>query len=365
MSLFKTQTRAFSGFRTRTLATTVGLETTTNAFKPLGPIFRENLLASVGLSGRNSENSALGHRELYAIVRVLNGTNNRDLKKSQDFLQVLAEYGLLAYDTDVSFGTSVQLDIARLFVERAAFMVEPGAALNEGEGRYLQGPKGCGKSTVLKAMVRAIPALVPTIKTVYIDATSNLNVRGSMPSGRLPCLGSEIWAALRVDHSTIDALDEDRVLALDALLAAGEPISLESHVMPALQAKGFKLIVAVDSLEKYFASKDSGVSWQADLEFFGNLNLSPCICILAGSSGKLTHLLQAAPHLLPLYPKLESDLNVSKIRQHRLPVADPFDLCVAQRALEHPKALAARQLPRTYAAALLMIGAGSNPRLLL
>lgn len=61
--------------------------------------------------------------------------------------------------------------IAYLFVERASRLLQYGSNFHDGEARFIEGPEGCGKSTMMRAMTRIIPELVPTIRAVYVDAT--------------------------------------------------------------------------------------------------------------------------------------------------------------------------------------------------
>lgn len=138
---------------------------------------RDALLQSLGISVSASE-KYLTMQTLEQIRDILASNRACDIRLSRNFLQVLASCHLLDRTSTVSFGTSVQRSIAALVIDRICVLHNPAVSFKDGHGRYMEGPKGIGKSTILRAMCEVVPVLAPSVLAVYVDA-NKIHVRGS------------------------------------------------------------------------------------------------------------------------------------------------------------------------------------------
>lgn len=270
---------------------------------------------------------------------VFSDEDPKSVEMSQQFLQVMANHGLLEPGSNVSYGLPTQRSVAHLFIKHAVYLLNPNARCQDDVVRYMCGPRGSGKSTVMKGMARVIPELVPAIKAVYVDACDpDFGLQGIQGPGRnslrLPSLGSEVWARMRNDPGISECFDREQADCLDESLASGRSIYLKRDIMPVLQAKGYKLIVAADNLEGYLNSNDPNASWHSDLRFLGKLKSSPCAGILAGMSTNIEDVLQRNWYMRPImHPKASYAYAYDKLLEHKLPPIDPFNLDTARLVL--------------------------------
>lgn len=258
-------------------------------------------------------------------------------------------------NSSVSFGTAVHLDLARLFVERAKVLVSTSTDFLEGKARCVQGPKGSGKSVMQSAMCQVIPCLAPSICAIYIKAAE---LEGTAKLS----LGNAVWELIRTSsHTDLTILFDERNIENNRS-AKGGRLSLRQDIVPVLAGAGIRLLLAVDELDSYFASTEAGIDWDVDLNFLGSLGLLPAMGVLTGSSANLGGMLRGEPFLRARFPKVGKKHNTQKIRLRSLADQDPFDMRVAHEALMLPTAGSIPESMKPEAAALLMIGGGSNPR---
>jgi len=99
----------------------------------------------------------------------------------------------------------------------------------------MEGPKGSGKSTTLRALCSAIPALAPRVIPVYVNASTDWAVELCPHRS----IGTAAWVQLR-DDPDLKGLFKDNSHRLDKRLEIDQKgISLGIEIMPVLKANGW------------------------------------------------------------------------------------------------------------------------------
>jgi hypothetical protein len=241
--------------------------------------------------------------------------------------RLVHELGLASKPTQVIFQTPVHRALTKGLVVHASMLSEGAFVGTNGmHARTIVGPKGVGKTTVLRQFVHVCEAAFPNVVPVYVSCND--------------------MAASPLSHQSIlrvvaGVLQDRGIISGETI--AGATFMLYQAVVTALRAAGKFVLLVVDELDELYrvAPSDAGL-WGcalvslANLSSIGNFVTGRFCVMVCGSSAVLPLLVtcngMSVQSIRTDFPRLTGapNLNGTKFKVLRLPSVLPNDLATVR-----------------------------------
>jgi hypothetical protein len=255
------------------------------------------------------------------------------------------------------YNTSAYLSLTNFLLHHVSTLNRGSFPDNGTHARTIVGPKGVGKSTLLRQLVTTAEAVFPNVVSVYVSHERPHRVE------LMVTLGLHL-----VDRGIIDSATMNDALRTD---------TLDDVVLESLMSKGKRLLLVVDEMDQLYrldraTSPDearAAFRTLGSLALMGSVGGSVSAVLLCGSSAVLPLLITAnatrVASLRQEYPAVVGapNLNGTKFPEVRVYAGLPTDLPTAQIVCEHIRGRDG--LPSdTRIARLALFMAGGSPLLL-
>jgi hypothetical protein len=226
------------------------------------------------------------------------------------------------------FATPSHQELMHALVEQCDRLARGQFEWNNGaHARLLQGPKGIGKTTMLRAFTMACEAAFPDVIPIYLTFNEVMTMD-------CPLHGEDIM------HVVARQLQERGVQ-----IATTTTTTCSDAVVRGLRASGKRVLLLVDEIDQLYRVGDADQSLfkvagssLGNLAFLGDRSLGLFSVLLCGSSATcpLFVTCNGTASLMVEFPRLRGapNLNGQKYRVWRIPSPLPNDLAVVRNIME-------------------------------